>query len=65
MLEEHRGRNIFLKLGLPEWEEGHIKTSFQEKVMPEVISKGRIGIHLQTRGGHSGRGNNAFRSMEV
>lgn len=25
---------------------GHIKASFQEEAIPELISKGRIGMHL-------------------
>lgn len=45
---------------------GHIKASFQEEAMPELISKGRIRILLQARGeGISGRGNSSFKSMEI
>jgi hypothetical protein len=45
MLRGWRGRNVFLRLGrvLGGW---HGKTSFQEKVMQEVISKGEIGTYL-------------------
>ena len=46
MLEELGQRNVFLKLGVLEWGKGHIKASYQEKLMPEVISKRRVGIHL-------------------
>lgn len=43
MLGEHRGRNMLVKLG---GGVGHIKASFQEEAIPELISKGRIGMHL-------------------